>query len=72
MQSNPHIPTRILRLPEVISRTGYRKTVIYEKMKNNSFPKQIKLGRAVGWVEQEISCWIDARIEASRTSSNST
>ncbi len=67
MQLNSHIPTRIIRLPEVKSRTGYRKTVIYEKMKNNTFPKQVSLGRAVGWIEAEVSAWIQERIAASRS-----
>ena len=51
----------IIRLPEVKKRVGLCTTAIYNKMKKQEFPKQIKLGSASGWSEQEISEWIDAR-----------
>ena len=52
-----------IRLPEVIKRTGYRRTSIYEKIAEGTFPAPIKLGpRAVAWVSEEIDKWLDARI----------
>ena len=52
-----------IRLPEVIKRTGYRLTSIYEKIAEGTFPAPIKLGpRAVAWVSEEIDKWMDARI----------
>lgn len=58
---------RILRLPKVEEKTGYKHTTIYEMVKAGSFPTPISLGpRAVGWVESEIDEWIDGRILASR------
>ena len=71
-----HTPQkRFIRLPEVLSRTGYGRATIYRKMKDGSFPKSLKLGgphkdprafdcRAVAWIEDEIDQWVDARIEA--------
>jgi prophage regulatory protein len=63
----------ILRIASVIQRTGLSKSSLYEKLNPSSeqfdpsFPKQIKLGHAaVGWVESELSAWIEARIAASR------
>ena len=54
---------RFIRLPEVINRTGYRRTSIYEKIAEGTFPAPIKLGpRAVAWVSEEIESWMDARI----------
>ena len=54
---------RFIRLPEVISRTGYRRTSIYEKIAEGTFPAPIKLGpRAVAWVSEEIDKWMDARV----------
>ena len=54
---------RFLRPPEVINRTGYRRTSIYEKISEGTFPAPIKLGpRAVAWVSEEIDKWMDARV----------
>ena len=54
---------RFIRLPEVSNRTGYRRTSIYEKISEGTFPAPIKLGpRAVAWVSEEIDKWMDARV----------
>ena len=56
---------RILKLKEVLNRTGLGKTSLYALIKNSDFPKQIPLGsRAVGWLENEVDRWILNRIEA--------
>lgn len=53
---------QILRLPEVSRLTGLPRSTIYLYIKNNQFPKQIKLGaRSVGWVSGEIERWLHAR-----------
>ncbi len=57
---------RIIRLPQVRDLVGLGKTAIYDKIKANTFPKQVKLGRASGWVETEVQAWIDTQIAASR------
>ncbi len=47
---------RILRLDEVIHRTGMSKTAIYDRLRKNDFPEPLKLGpRAVGFVESEVN-----------------
>lgn len=54
---------RIIRLNEVINRTGLGKTSLYKFIKAKTFPQPIALGeRAVGWVEAEVDQWITARI----------
>ena len=70
-----HTPQkRFIRLPEVLSRTGYGRTTIYRKMEDGSFPRSVKLdgppkdpnvfdSRAVAWIEYEVDQWIDSRIE---------
>ena len=74
-----HTPQkRFIRLPEVLSRTGYGRTSIYRKMEDGSFPRSVKLGgpledteafdsRAVAWIEYEIDQWIESRIEEQDT-----
>lgn len=56
---------RILKLKEVLNRTGLGKTTLYMLIKSADFPKQVPLGlRAVGWLEKEVDSWIIKRIEA--------
>ncbi len=65
---------RFIRLPEVMSRTGYGRTSIYRKMEDGSFPKSLKLGgppkdpnefdsRAIAWIEEEVDQWVESRIQ---------
>jgi prophage regulatory protein len=58
-------PSRILRLPAVISRTGLPRASIYQQMALGSFPKPIALStRSRGWIESEVDGWIAERIRA--------
>ena len=65
---------RFIRLPEVLSRTGYGRTSIYRKMEDGSFPRCVKLGgpledtnafdcRAIAWIEEEVDQWLESMIE---------
>ena len=57
----------ILRLPDVINRTGLSRSSIYLRVSNDEFPKAISLGgRAVGWLESEIEEWLAEKVESSR------
>jgi prophage regulatory protein len=56
---------RLLRLPAVEDAVGMGKTQIYEAIERGVFPKPVPIlegGRAVGWVEDEIIAYIEARI----------
>ena len=54
---------RILRLPEVEAVTGLKRSQIYEDILDGRFPAPVPLGeRAVGWIEDEVAAWLDARI----------
>jgi prophage regulatory protein len=60
---------RFLRLPEVINRTGLGRASIYARMAEQPprFPSSVPLGgHAVGWVESEISQWVEDRIREAR------
>ncbi|MCG8028661.1 MAG: AlpA family transcriptional regulator [Candidatus Thiodiazotropha taylori] len=57
----------ILRLPTVKARTGLARSTIYLRISEGRFPKPVSLGgRAVGWVEAEITDWLNQQIKASR------
>ena len=52
-----------MKLPTVMDLTGYRRTAIYQKIAEGTFPAPVKLGpRAVAWVSEEIKEWMDARV----------
>ncbi|MEX1670463.1 helix-turn-helix transcriptional regulator [Zhongshania guokunii] len=59
--------TNLLRLPQVISRTGLARSTIYDLIQSSDFPAPIPLaGRTVAWVESSIDKWIDDRITAAQ------
>jgi prophage regulatory protein len=56
-----------LRLPEVKRLTGLSRSSIYLRIKAGHFPAPVRLGgRAVGWVEEEITAWARDRVLESR------
>lgn len=57
---------RLLTAEQVITVTGMKKTFIYDHMKRGTFPKNIKIGAAVRWLESEVQDWIDAQVAANR------
>lgn len=68
-RTNP--PTRFLRLPEVMERTGLSRSTIYVRLAEGRFPQPVRLGgRAVGWIEAEIEEWVAERIAESRFEGN--
>jgi prophage regulatory protein len=53
--------TAILRLPEVLARTGLSRTNVYRRVAAGTFPAPVALGpRAVGWRESDIIEWIES------------
>jgi prophage regulatory protein len=66
MSADPH-PRTILRIEEVLHRTGLKHTMFYDLIKKRKFPKQVTLGaRAVGWYEHQVDEWIRNRDSAKR------
>lgn len=65
MQTSPLSSYRILRLPEVERKTGLKRAYLYYLIKQNRFPRQIRLGkRAVGWNCADVDQWIIARLHS--------
>lgn len=55
----PEAPDRLIRLPEVMERVGLRRSAIYQRMREGSFPRSRSLGsRCAVWIETEIDDWI--------------
>lgn len=56
-------PTRLIRLPEVLSRVGLSRSTIYARIAEGSFPAPVRLGeKSVAWAEASISNWIEERL----------
>lgn len=54
-----HTPDIILRLPEVMRRTGLHRSTIYRKIISGTFPPQVQLSiRCIGWYESVITVWM--------------
>lgn len=59
---------KILRLPDVMERTGLPKSTVYLRISEGTFPTSIALGyRTVGWLESDIEDWISNRVLLSRS-----
>ncbi|KHO53297.1 MAG: hypothetical protein QT04_C0006G0003 [archaeon GW2011_AR11] len=59
----------LIRRKEVERQTALSRSRIYDLLKQNSFPKPVRLGAmSVAWVEAEIQEWIASRIADSRKS----
>lgn len=61
-------PDSLLRLPEVVRRTGLSKSAVYQLIRDNRFPAPLPLygQRARAWAESEVSVWIAERIANAR------
>jgi prophage regulatory protein len=52
-------PERILRLKAVLERTGLRRSTLYRKMDEGTFPRSIKIStRCAGWRESAVTEWL--------------
>ena len=58
---------RLIRLKEVMQKTGLARSTIYKFMKVGTFPQTVQLGvRSVGWLESDVLNWISARLDDRR------
>jgi len=57
----------LIRIKKVEAKTGLKKSMVYDLMSKDEFPKSIKIGeRAVAWIESEVDKWIQNKIPESR------
>jgi prophage regulatory protein len=56
---------RLLRITDVVERTGLARASVWKQVKLGSFPAPIHItDRAVAWVDTEIDAWIADRVRA--------
>jgi prophage regulatory protein len=55
----------LMTMPEVERMTRLSKPTIYQMIRENRFPKQVRLGpNKVAWLRSEVMGWIGERAEA--------
>lgn len=58
---------RIIRMGEVVHRTGLCEREIYTRISESRFPSPVAIGpRARGFVEHEVDGWIESLVAAGR------
>jgi prophage regulatory protein len=58
---NQEKPKRLLRLPDVVKKTGIPPATIHKKEREGKFPKRVRLGeRSSAWFEHEIENWMES------------
>ena len=63
MTPQNNVSPRVLRLPDVITKTGLSRSSIYSRMKAGSFPSSVHLGpRTVGWMQADVDGFIQSCI----------
>lgn len=55
---------RLIRIADVMLITGLARPTIYKFIKTKGFPKQVNLGRAARWDEDEVGAWVSNQIAA--------
>lgn len=69
---NHEQPVRLIRLPEVLAKTGLSRSAVYATIQAGTFPAPISIlpgGRSTAWVESEVDGYIRERIAAARGNS---
>lgn len=52
-------PDRILRIKTVLERTGLSRSTLYRKVREGTFPRQVKIStQCAGWRESIVDRWI--------------
>ena len=60
MQAEYQKPERLLRLPAVLDRVGYKRSRFLDLVRQGVFPKPVKLGaRAVAWPESVVDALVE-------------
>jgi prophage regulatory protein len=55
----------LLRLSQVVEKTGLGKTSIYELQKQGRFPRSVNLtGHCARWIEAEVETWLTRHAQA--------
>lgn len=68
LMAEEHEDIEFLKMPDVLKRTGVKRTKLYAMIKEGEFPKPVKVGVASCWPSNEVSAWQQERIQQRATS----
>ena len=61
-QASDAVEEKVLRMPDVIAKTGLSRSAVLKSVQQGLFPKQVRFGpRLIGWREADILGWIAAQ-----------
>jgi len=49
---------RLLRLPEVMRKTGLSKSAVYRMIQQKEFPKPVRIGSGSRWFDTDVENWM--------------
>jgi prophage regulatory protein len=58
---------KFLTINEVTKIVGFKKSTIYKFIKNNGFPRPVKIGKSSRWLLSDINKWINQFKEETMT-----
>lgn len=61
--NNSKNPGRLIRLQEVMDLTGCKRAKLYQLVAKGEFPRPVKIGACAHWPENQVTAWINDRIE---------
>ena len=60
---HPH-QQQLLRLPDVMARTGLKRWAVYNGINEGTFPRGVKIGeRAIAWRAADVDRWAESLTE---------
>ena len=59
------MPEKLLPLPEVEAAIGFKRSHIYELIKQGQFPAPVAIGTSRRWKQSDVQNWINEKIQQS-------
>lgn len=64
---------QFMRIDQVISVTGLGRNTIYRRMREGTFPRQVRLGpNSVAWLQSTISKWMSSVVDGNSSADKSS
>lgn len=55
----------VIRMPEVVRRTGLAKSTIFRRVRAGAFPQPVRLtSSSIGFIDSEVTEWIEQQMSA--------
>lgn len=51
---------RLIKIRSVEDITGFKKSSIYKRIQQGTFPRPVKIGRASRWASDEVDAWVNS------------